>query len=71
MAQNRLTLHPHPHSNDTNQTDMSSPHSRAASTGRLSNMRTNGLIHQPRTVYVEKEQYPINLTPLEGVSVAT
>ena len=51
---------------------MASPTSRFAASHRA-NARIPGppALHQPRTVYVGKEQYPINLTPLVDVSSAT
>jgi len=73
MAQELLNLHQRPHY-DYQLSTMSSPNSCAASASRVSSRdqnRSSSLLHQPRTIYIGKEQYPINLTLLEHVSVAT
>ena len=51
---------------------MASPTSRFAASHRANaRISVPPTLHQPRTVYVGKEQYPINLTPLVDVSAAT
>ena len=51
---------------------MTSPNSRIATTNRVNSRSEGGsLVHQPLTVYVGKEQYPINLSPLLDVSTST
>ena len=49
---------------------MSSPNSCITTINRANTQTSNAdsaLLHQPGTVYVGKEQYPLNLTPLEDV----
>ena len=50
---------------------MASPNTRIAVSHRANaRIGDTSSLHQPRTVYVGKEQYPINLTPLVDVSSA-
>ena len=51
---------------------MSSPNSRIAAVHRANpRSECSSLLYQPRTVYVGKEQYPINLSPLLDISTST
>ena len=51
---------------------MASPNSRIAASHRTNaHVQDSSVLHQPRTIYVGKDQYPINLTPLVDVSSAT
>ena len=51
---------------------MASPNSRITTSHRTNaRVQDSSMLHQPRTVYVGKEQYLINLKPLVDVSPAT
>ena len=69
----KISTNDHINKNQLSNT-MYSPNSRGAvivrANARVPNENSSSL-HQPRTVYVGKEQYPINLTLLEDVSTHT
>ena len=72
MAQTLTNPHHRPHYNYQQELIMASSNSRIAASHRANaRVQETSVLHQTRTVYVGKEQYPINLTPLVDVSSAT